>query len=281
MYRKIEEILNAKIISNTSISGGCIANSQIIKTADGDKYFLKSYGTNSTILQNEANGLNELAKSRTVRIPKVIAITDDSLLLEFIETGRKANDFSELFGHQFAKMHQTTSNKFGFFENNFIGSNPQINIWKGGGWADFFWENRLLFQFKLAEQNGHVNSEFRKLFSLLEKELPSILDGTEEAPTLMHGDLWSGNFMVDENGNPVLIDPAVYYGHREADLAMTKLFGGFDSKFYSSYNSKYPLPSGWECRMDLYKLYHVLNHLNLFGSSYYSHAISIIRKYVK
>ncbi len=280
MQQKLEEILNEKIVSSSTLGGGSIANSQIVVTENGKKYFLKSYGNNEVILKNEANGLNELDKSKLIRIPKVIAVTDDFLLLEFIETGRRVNDFSELFGNQFAKMHKTTSDKFGFYENNFIGSTPQINVPVKNSWLDFFWENRLLFQFKLAERNGYVNSEFRTLFIKLEEKVPSILNGTEEKPTLLHGDLWSGNFMVDENGNPVLIDPAVYYGHREADLAMTRMFGGFDSNFYSAYNSEYPLPDDWEYRINLYMLYHVLNHLNLFGTGYYSQAISIIKKYV-
>lgn len=283
MQQNLEEILNEKISSTMSLGGGCIANSQIIETVSGEKYFLKSYGNNNAILQNEANGLSELAKSKAIRIPKVIAVTDNFLLLEFVETGRRKRDFSELFGKEFAKMHRTTSDNFGFFENNFIGSSPQINVPtnNSNSWLDFFWENRLLYQFKLAEQNGYANSEFRNLFSKLENKLPSIIEGTEEKPTLLHGDLWGGNFMVDENSNPVLIDPAVYYGHREADLAMTKLFGGFDENFYSAYNEEYPLQDDWEYRINLYMLYHVLNHLNIFGSGYYSQVISIVKKYVK
>ncbi len=280
MQQKLEEILDEKIASTSTLGGGSIANSFVIQTESGKKYFGKTYGNNKVILQNEANGLIELAKSTAIRIPKVIAVTDDFLLLEFIETGRRRRDFSELFGKQFAKMHRTTSDNFGFFENNFIGSTPQINVPVNNSWIDFFWENRLLYQFILAEQNGHVNSEFRTLFKKLENEFPSILNGTDEKPTVLHGDLWGGNFMVDENSNPILIDPAVYYGHREADLAMTKMFGGFDSKFYSAYNEEYPLPDDWEYRINLYMLYHVLNHLNLFGSGYYSQAISIIKKHV-
>jgi len=281
MQQKLEEILNEKIVSNSFIGGGSIADSQIVVTESGKKFFLKSYGNNKAILQNEANGLNELTKSNVIRIPTVIAVVDDFLLLEFIETGRKGRGFSELFGRQLAKMHRTTSDKFGFYENNFIGSTPQLNIPTNSSWLDFFWENRLLFQFKLVERNGYVNSDFRNLFIKLEKQIPSIIKGTEEKPMLLHGDLWSGNFMVDENGNPVLIDPAVYYGHREADLAMTRMFGGFDSTFYSAYNNELPLPDDWEYRINLYMLYHVMNHLNLFGSGYYSQAISIIKKYVK
>ncbi len=279
MLEKLNKILGENVTSQFPVGGGSIANSQIIKTESGKTYFLKSYGSNKNILQCEVNSLKELEKSKAIRIPKVIAVTDQFLLLEFIPTGKRENNFSKIFGKQFAKMHKTTSNKFGFYENNFIGSNPQININQCDNWIDLFWEHRLLFQFKLAEQNGYSNSEFRSLFNKLEKALPSIINGTEESPTLLHGDLWSGNFLVDGNNNPVLIDPAVYYGHREADLAMTKLFGGFDSDFYSSYNKEYPLIEGWEYRLNIYMLYHVLNHLNLFGQEYYSQTISIIRAY--
>lgn len=281
MLRSVEKILGKKIIEHSSVSGGSIANSEVIKTEDGEKIFVKWYGNNSTILQSEANGLNELAKSRAIRIPKVVAVTGEFLLLEFIETAKKKSNFSELLGVQFASIHRSISSKFGFYEDNFIGSNPQINIPQSESWLDFFWENRLLFQFKLADANGYVDSQFGRLFEKLEEKYSSILSGAEEKPTLLHGDLWSGNFMVDEMGNPVLIDPAVYYGNREADLAMTKLFGGFDSQFYSAYNEEYPLLEDWEYRVDLYMLYHVLNHLNLFGSGYYQQVISIIKRYVR
>ena len=281
MLTEIEKAIGNKIIASNAIGGGSIANAEVITTVDDKKYFIKSYKNKKSILQNEANGLMELEKTNVIRIPKVVAIASDYLILEYIKTGKKGNNFFELFGRQFAEMHKTKSSRFGFYENNYIGATPQINLHRIENWIEFFWEHRLLFQFKLAEQNGYVNSEFNISFKKLEKEFPKILDGTEEEPTLLHGDLWSGNFMVDENGNPVLIDPAVYYGNREADIAMTKLFGGFDTHFYSAYNEAYPFQNDWEYRIDLYKLYHVLNHLNLFGSGYYSQAISIIRKYVK
>ena len=280
MYKIIEENIGEKIISDRSVDGGCIADARIIQTESGKKYFLKSYGSNSSILLNEANGLKELAKADAVRIPKVIFCEETFLLLEHIEGGNKKSNFSEEFGRQFAQMHKYTGEQFGFYENNFIGSNPQINLPAKKDWTEFFWENRLLYQFKLAERNGYVNTEFRSAFEKFEKAVPKLISGSEEEPALLHGDLWSGNYMVDENGAAVLIDPAVYYGHREADLAMTKLFGGFDSAFYSAYNEEFPLPDGYETRVDLYKLYHVMNHLNLFGTGYYSQTISIIKNYV-
>jgi fructosamine-3-kinase len=280
MLRQIENIIGEKIISTEAVDGGSIASAQIIILENDKKYFVKSYKSDKSILQREANGLREIDKSRTIKVPKVVAITGEYLVLEYIKTGRRGEQFSELFGQQFAQLHRTTSNKYGFYENNFIGLTPQINLPQNESWVDFFWEKRLLFQYKLAEQNGYVNLEFRTLFSKLEKQFINIIAGTEEVPTLLHGDLWSGNFMVDEKSNPVLIDPAVYYGNREADIAMTKMFGGFNSTFYSAYNELNPLVEDWEYRIDLYMLYHVMNHLNLFGSGYYSQVISIVRKYV-
>ena len=136
-----------------------------------------------------------------------------------------------------------------------------------------------MYQYKLAEKNGYATQELRAGISKLENKIEKILAGSEESPSLLHGDLWSGNYMIDENGDACLIDPAVYYGHREADLGMTKLFGGFNSEFYKSYNENYPLPDGYDYRENIYKLYHVMNHLNLFGGGYYSQAISLINYY--
>ena len=276
----LENILNEVIVSSRSIGGGCIANAQRIETVSGKLYFLKSYGTGSEILKNEANGLNELFKAKAIRVPQVIYQDNQVLLLEYITTGQKRKNFSQIFGRQFAELHKFTSGKFGFYENNFIGSTPQINQPLSESWPEFYWENRLLYQYKLAERNGHVDGNFRTAFSSLEKRVAEIIKGSEEPPSLLHGDLWGGNYMIDEEGNPVLIDPAVYYGHREADLGMTRLFGGFDQAFYESYNATHPLPEGWEERIDLYKLYHVMNHLNLFGSGYFSQALSIIKRYI-
>ncbi len=278
----LENILNEKIINNFSVGGGCIADSRKIKTESGKEYFIKSYsGSGNQILQNEANGLKELSKSGAIRIPKVVYFDIEFLVLEFIKTGNRKTDFSESFGRQFAEMHKTTSELFGFFEDNFIGATLQKNLPRKENWTEFYLENRLVFQFKLAEKKGYVDSRFRDLFNRFEKVVPKLLKGSEEPPSLLHGDLWGGNFMVDEFGEPVLIDPAVYYGHREADLGMTRLFGGFDSKFYSSYNEANPLPDGWEERVDLYKFYHIINHLNLFGTGYLSQTISTLKNYLR
>lgn len=279
--KNLEEILNEKVTSNSFVGGGSIADSQKIRTSSGKEYFVKSYSqSKSNILKNEVNGLIEIQKSKSIKTPQIIYYDDDILILEFIKPGRKNKKFSELFGIQLTEMHRLKSDKFGFYENNYIGSNHQINLPLYSNWTDFYWENRLLYQFKLAEKHGYINSDFRKLFNQFESVYRNIIEGTEEEPSLIHGDLWGGNYLVDESGNPVLIDPAVYYGHREAELGMTILFGGFDSDFYTSYNEAYPLFDGWKERLDIYKLYHVMNHLNLFGTGYLNQTLSIIKSYL-
>ena len=277
----IENIIGEAINSLSSVAGGSIANSQIVETISGKRYFLKT-GFDSSIFINEANGLKELQKANCISVPNIIAAENQFLILELILQGRRVGDFWRLFGEQVALLHQYTNGSFGFYEDNFIGATPQLNITEGiekRDWVEFYFNKRLLPQLKLAERNGYASEEFRLAFSIVEDKLEQILKGSEEPPSLLHGDLWSGNFMTGSKGEPVLIDPAVYYGNREADLAMTYLFGGFSEEFYDSYMKIYPLKEGWEHRINIYKLYHVLNHLNLFGMGYYNQAVSLMEYY--
>lgn len=281
---RIEEKLDNKIKSMSSLSGGCISDAYKLTTIEGSNYLLKYYpGISDDMFEKEANGLRELAKPNAIRIPEVLSVDKDYILLEFISSGSKKKNFFEDFGRKFAEMHKYSADEFGFYEDNYIGSNPQINIPDKNektNWVSFYFNKRILFQIKLAEKLGNATPELRKSILKLEEKIEEIIRTSEEKPSLLHGDLWSGNYMVDENGGAVLIDPAVYYGHREADLGMTKLFGGFASEFYKSYNDTYPLDDGYEYRENIYKLYHVLNHLNLFGGGYYSQAISLIKFYI-
>ena len=257
------------------------AGNQLLRTASGSEYFLKS-GTESDIYQCEANGLKELSLTHSVRVAKVVSVAKDYILTEYIRRAPATESFFVRFGRELARMHRYQSDSFGFYEDNFIGENLQINIpdeKEQTDWVDFYFNKRLLFQYKLAEKNGYATPSLRSSMLLLEKTIDSILGDSIEPPCVLHGDLWAGNFVCDENGCAVLIDPAVYYGHREADLAMTKLFGGFPPSFYDSYQREYPLKPEWEYREGLYKLYHVLNHLNLFGRSYLHEAESLMRKY--
>ncbi len=283
ILNKIEQITNSKIISSSSVSGGCISDAYKITLDDKRDLFLKvNLSHPADMFGKEANGLKELAKPSVIDIPRVIAVEDSFILLEFIEGNTKQKDFFEDFGRSFAELHRFTAASFGFYENNYIGSTKQMNIpneKEENDWTFFYFNKRILFQFKLAEKNGYATDELRKGISFLEDNVEKILSGSKEPPSLLHGDLWGGNYMINKNGKVCLIDPAVYYGHREADLAMTKLFGGFGESFYASYNETYPLKDGYNYRDNIYKLYHVLNHLNLFGRGYYSQAISLIKRY--
>ena len=280
---KIEEKSGTKIKSVSSVSGGCISSAYRITDENGNNYFLKCNPSPKDLFIKESNGLTELKKADLIRVPEVIDSNEEFLLTEFIASGSRSKNFFENFGRSFAQLHKYTGKKFGFYENNYIGSNPQLNIpikSEENDWVAFYFNKRILFQFKLAEKNGYAKKELIEGISFLEKNIHKIIGDSLEPPSLLHGDLWSGNYIIDENGNACLIDPAVYYGNREADLAMTKLFGGFSNEFYISYNDSYPLKEGYEYRENLYKLYHVLNHLNIFGTSYYSHVISLIKYYI-
>lgn len=273
----LEKIVGEKIVHHQTLGGGCIANTQKILLASGARYVIKQVA--GDVCVKEATGLNALKKCGCIRVPQVIHAEPGLLILEYIETGLRPRDFFVSFGQKLAALHRCQGSWYGFFEDNYIGSTPQINTPVLNDWPAFYFESRLLYQFRLAEKNGYVDGPFRRLFVNLESRLTDILAGGEEYPCLIHGDLWSGNFMIDKQGDPVLIDPAAYYGHREAELAMTRLFGGFAPQFYEAYNQAYPLKPGSDFREAVYTLYHVLNHLNLFGSGYRAHAISLMQQY--
>ncbi|MGA7720944.1 MAG: fructosamine kinase family protein [Ignavibacteriaceae bacterium] len=283
--QKIIQHTRSEIISIKPVAGGRISDAFKLEMKSGDNYFLKlNYIFSNDMFIKEANGLNELKKTAVIRVPSVILAEKSFILMEYIEAGAKTKNFFKNFGIKFAELHKFKGNTFGFYEDNFIGSNLQRNIPcddEKNDWITFFYTKRLLVQYTLAEKNEYVTPELTDGILALEKRIYEILGGSEEPPTILHGDLWGGNFIVDESGAPVLIDPAVYYGHREADLAMTKLFGGFKPEFYNAYNECFPLPQGYEYRENIYKLYHVLNHLNLFGKGYYCQAMDIINNYLK
>ena len=283
VFSRIEDLVGQKITGFKSISGGSIAAANQIRFEKGQYAFLKTEPYSEDMFFKEANGLKEIRKTACIRVPDVLFVESDVLLLEFIEEGNKNKDFFSRFGTQMANLHKRSAGKFGFKEDNYIGSIPQINSTTNtetDNWCDFYYNKRLLYQYKLAESNGLVGNELKNGFLVLEGRIEEILEGSEEKPTLLHGDLWSGNFLCDKDSNPCLIDPAVYYGHREADLAMTKLFGGFSDDFYKSYQKEMPLPQGYDYRENIYKLYHVLNHLNIFGNSYYGQAVRLVWSYL-
>jgi protein-ribulosamine 3-kinase len=283
IVEKIEKIRGAKIKRSNLLGGGCINDARRIVFDDGGSLLLKVNPGAKASFSKEANGLIELAKPGVIRVPKVVEAEDDFILMEYIEGMPKGNKFYENFGRNFALLHQYLGEMYGFYENNYIGSTEQLNIASGEekeDWISFFYHKRLFFQFKLAERNGFVTEELRNSFGRLSDKIDDILGGRNIKPSLMHGDLWSGNYMSDEKGEACIIDPAVYYGDREADLAMTRLFGGFSRSFYDSYNETFPLDAGFEERENIYKLYHILNHLNIFGRSYYQQSLSLMNYYL-
>jgi len=275
---KISAILRDEIMDSAAQGGGCIADSRVITTSSGKMYFLKQGFSNGMFL-NEANGLQAIERSGSIRTPKIIGVENDFLLMEFIQHGIKTKEAMFSFGCDLARMHQFVGKRYGFYEDNFIGANQQINT-ESDNWEDFYFNNRLKYQYQLAEKNGHLTPELKIKFLQLEKIFHLILEGSAEHPSLLHGDLWGGNYLMDEKQKAVLIDPAIYYGHREADLAMTKLFGGFSPEFYQGYQHTFPLKEGYTYRENIYLLYHVLNHLNLFGRGYYSQTIHLIDSYL-
>lgn len=270
-----ERLIGESVISERPLTGGCIGKSCLITTRNNKKYFYKTY-LKRGISVAEASGLEELKKSASLRIPTVIAFDDSSLVTEFIQTGKKNKEFFTDFGRALAKMHLHSHQMFGFERDNFIGDSIQENAWSDN-WATFFTKRRIGYQCRIAVNSGYINSN---KVSRLEAFIYNELKALNIKPSLLHGDLWSGNYLVDESAQPVLIDPAVYYGHWEAELAMTRLFGGFPDEFYSAYYKLNPPQEGYKIREDFYTLYHLLNHLNLFGTSYLSQVISIITKYV-
>jgi len=265
------------IISSSSISGGCINHAVKICTNLGE-YFLKhnSASLYPQMFNVEKKGLCLLRNADEIFIPIPICSGEKGansfLVLELVQSGIPTNDFWEVFGTSLANLHKHTHNKFGLNHDNYIGSLPQSNK-QYHSWIDFFVSQRLEPQIKRAKLGKGMHDKFTRLFGLLQNIFP------KEPPALLHGDLWNGNYMVSEDGQPVIIDPAVYYGHREMDIGMTMLFGGFDKEFYDSYNQKYPLEKGWESRLDICNLYPLLVHVNLFGGGYINQVNDILARY--
>ncbi len=256
-----------------TVSGGCINASYVMESQSGQKYFVKlNDASKSYMFKAEMDGLNEIINSQTIRAPHPICCGEEGnhafLVLEYIHVGRSGNP--ELLGQQLAALHKTEASYYGWFQNNTIGSTPQIN-YQQVTWNQFWKENRLGYQLELAARQGY-RGNLQKRGEQLITRLDQFFTGYKPGSTILHGDLWSGNYGFDKQGQPFIFDPAVYYGDRETDLAMTELFGGFPPLFYKAYNEAYPLSDGYPDRKTLYNLYHILNHLNLFGPSYLSQA---------
>lgn len=266
-------VIKERVIKSQRLSGGSIGESFRVSTVFSN-FFVKYYNKKG-LARKEAHSLNEIKKCPYVAIPEIFSFDDNFLVLDFIEQGVASRNYQSELGVMLASMHKfQRAENFGFYEDNYIGLTPQINKPKKR-WIDFLLENRLGFQIELSKDIDLI-----KIWKDLSAIIPDIIDETEEQASLIHGDLWGGNLMKDSKGNPVLIDPASYYAHREMELGMTKLFGGFTSGFYKSYNKTFPLERGWERRIDIYMLYHVLNHYNMFGGGYKHQALSIMKSFL-
>jgi fructosamine-3-kinase len=272
------------IHSSGSLGGGCINHASKIETNAGN-FFLKWNGNcKPDMFLREAESLEELRKAAPghLVVPEVFAAKEVDaspgfLVLEYLESGSNAGNSDEILGRGLATIHQYSAEKFGFYHDNYCGSTPQNNQWKNS-WAEFFRENRLRFLLDLIQRErplpaGELNV-YDRLLGRTEQLVPAA-----SSPALIHGDLWSGNYMNTVNG-PALIDPASYYAHREMEMGIMTMFGGFSQRFYSAYNEVYPLPSDWRERNRLYQLYHVLNHYYLFGGGYRSQALQIAKSYL-
>lgn len=268
-------------LTATPVSGGSINEAFRINTRQR-KFFLK-YNDSShypAMFEKEAVGLKLLKSAGEMEIPEVL-LTDQAgnyafLLLEYIESGREQPDFWEEFGKRLAALHSHKSDRFGLDHDNYMGSLYQHNDFHDN-WAEFFIQQRLERQVKLARESGRITRSLVSAMERLYNRLDEIF--SETTPSLIHGDLWSGNFMVNHRGMPCLIDPAVYYGHPEADIAMTTLFGGFSERFYDAYNAHNPLEKGWRKRLDYYNLYPLMVHVNLFGEGYLGSVLQILQKF--
>lgn len=258
-----------------AIGGGCIANATRLDAEHG-RFFLKwSGGDAGRTFEAEAAGLRALrAADSPLLIPEVIAVANSDrlrpgfLLMEWIESGPPTDGFWTDFGDGLARLHRRTvpGGGYGFEHDNFIGRLPQQNAWRER-WPDFFRSQRLAPQLDRARASGHWNVAWDAPADRLLDRLDDLLPA--DPPTsVLHGDLWSGNFLATGDGRAALIDPATYYGHRETDLALTELFGGFDRRFYDAYRAAWPLEPGYSARREVYDLYHLVNHLNHFGSGY-------------
>lgn len=278
---------NSVAITETDrLSGGDINKAYALTLNTGDKIFMKANAkSNAAFFTAEAAGLTAIAATKAISTPKIICTgTDDGedvgysfLLLEYIKSSGKIKTYWETFARELAAMHKADVGKeFGFSQDNFIGARPQQNT-PAGSWVSFFRDQRLAPQFKAAD-SYFTPADRTKITRLLDNLDRFLIE--PEQPSLLHGDLWNGNVMCGSEGKAMLIDPACYVGHCEADLAMTELFGGFPQTFYDAYKEAFPLQPGYEERRDLYNLYQLLNHLNLFGPTYLEPVLAITSEYV-
>ncbi len=277
----ISDKIAEKVISYHSVSGGDISSAFLLKS-EKRNYFLKvnTKPFAYTMFKAEQAGLEAIEKTETIAVPHVHLVgslgSQAFLLMDQVESKHPDESDYQRLGMQLARLHQTGGEQFGFTGDNFIGSLPQSNR-NHADWPEFYWRERILPQLEMAQRKG----------LLLDKAIPTEEKAVnlfkqvfgEVKPVLLHGDLWGGNYLIANNGTPYLIDPATYYGHSMVDIAMSHLFGGFSSSFYDAYHETVPRPDNYLQQIELYQLYYLLVHLNLFGSVYYASVSHILKKY--
>lgn len=281
---QIEGEIGTRIVKTAPESGGSINSAYRIRMDDGRSFFLKTNsGSLYEMFRTESEGLNLLRGACDgIRVPEVTGagVTGDNsrswLLLEYVESSSPQGSFFHKFGRSLAALHRHTQPQFGLAHNNYIGRLVQTNT-PHETWPVFFARERLLPQLKMAVDSGLLQAGISRNFDILIGKLDHLFP--QEPPALLHGDLWGGNYLCDTSNTPVIVDPAVYYGHREMEIAFTKLFGGYENGFYAAYNEVWPLEKGHEERTDICNLYPLLVHTNLFGSSYAGRVASIIRRF--
>lgn len=267
------------ILSTKPVGGGCINNGMVLETISGKTFFLKTNGNSpEDMFAREAEGLKILNVDDGPRIPIPYLWRPGFILMEDLASTSREQDYWSNFGRKLACLHQHSMDRFGFPHDNYIGSTPQVNPWTEDGY-EFFGQSRLTFQAHLAHEAGLLNQEELDAVENLVDHLPEIIP--VQPASLIHGDLWGGNAITGPNGEPALIDPAVHYGWAEAELAMTTLFGSFPGLFYQAYQEVRPLEVGYQQRFPIYNLYHLLNHLNLFGMGYLGQVRSVLKRFRK
>jgi len=265
------------VSSSQPVRGGCINRGVVLKTQTGDSFFLKTNQTSPPdMFAREVAGLEVLRVADGPTVPETYSHGPTFLLMSDLAPAVKRSDYWPTFGRKLAHLHLHVQPKFGFAHDNYIGSTPQPNTWTQNGHI-FFAEQRLLFQTRLARERGLITRREVEQVKHLITYLPELIP--QQPASLLHGDLWSGNVIADRYGNPAIIDPAAHYGWAESELAMTALFGAFPAAFYRAYEEIRPLSSGYQARFPIYNLYHLLNHVNLFGGGYLSQVQAILRKY--
>jgi fructosamine-3-kinase len=266
----------------TPLGGGSISDVTRFDT-DAGVFVMKSQRrAPADFFQAEADGLAALAASgTTLVIPRVIAVVagdPGAIVLEHLERGPRGASFDDALGRGLAELHRATSERFGFHAGNYCGLTPQPNRWTTS-WIDFYRDARIGHMQRLASRAGLLSAADNALLDRLRARLGTLIDEPGTGPSLIHGDLWSGNLTSTAAGKPALIDPAVSYSHREAELGMMTLFGGFPARVFDAYDEAFPLAPGWRARNPIYELYHLMNHLNLFGAGYHAEVMAIVRRH--